>query len=78
MQRRAKINKIKELLDEIQEKKEVHLCDKKFYSDMVNMYEDREHTIKISKEEVDAYCEMERIKHNAVRAIYISICNRKH
>lgn len=78
MQRRAKINKIKELLDEIQEKKAFHFCNKHFYSDMEYLYEDREHTIKISKEEVDAYCERERIKHNAERAIYISICNRKH
>jgi hypothetical protein len=77
MQRRAKINKIKDLLDEIQEKKEVHFCNKHFYSDMEYMYEDREHTIKISKEEVDAYCERERIKYNADRVIYISVCSRK-
>ena len=75
MQRRAKINKIKELLNEIRDKKQIHVCDKMFYSDKNYLYEDREHFKRVSQLELDTYCEKERIKHNAVQAIYITIHN---
>lgn len=75
MQRRAKINKIKDLLNEIKDKKQVHVCDKRFYSDKNYLYEDREHLKRVSQFEIDAYSEKERIKHNAVQAIVLTIRN---
>ncbi len=77
MQRSKKLTTIKTLLNEIQKKKEFHLCDKYFYSDMVHLYEDEGHTIRVNETDAEAYCEAEKIKHNAVICNYITICTKK-
>ena len=65
MQRRKKINRIKSLIDKIQDRKDVHFCKKFFYSDRVHLYEDKDQTIKITESEASAYAEAERLENNA-------------
>ena len=73
MQRRKKINRIKSLIDKIQDRKDVHFCQKFFYSDSVHLYEDKDHTIKITESEASAYAEAERLENNADRVLYVVI-----
>ena len=73
MQRRKKINRIKSLIDKIQDRKDVHFCKKFFYSDRVHLYEDKDHTIKITESEVSAYAEAERLENNADRVLYVVV-----
>jgi hypothetical protein len=44
---------------------------------MVHLYEDEGHTIRVNETDAEAYCEAEKIKHNAVICNYITICTKK-
>jgi hypothetical protein len=75
MQRSRKLKAIKELINDINEKKEVHPCQQFFYSNGTDLFKDSQHRFKISENEMDAIAEAERIENNAKQVLKIIIHN---
>ena len=73
MQRTKKITKIKTLINDINEKKEYHLCKPFYYHNGVDYFEDKEFKNNTTIERINAYAETQRIENNAENVITIII-----
>ncbi|MBG15487.1 MAG: hypothetical protein CL853_03945 [Crocinitomicaceae bacterium] len=68
-----RINRIRELLDELNSIREQVIVSKIFYTNGVDYFDDRNKTIKISREYINEFYEMERLRRKVKKVIPIIV-----
>tara|TARA_B100000700_G_scaffold304214_1_gene376610 strand:- start:619 stop:843 length:225 start_codon:yes stop_codon:yes gene_type:complete len=68
-----RINRIRELLDELNSIREQVIFSKIFYTNGVDYFDDRNKTIKISREYINEFYEMERLRRKVKKVIPIIV-----